>query len=205
MKNNYGFGKFEVLTVIVVLIGIFAFLAYVFLGGVSGQKLQTMKDNANRFSRTIADNMNSFHNTETVYLGEAIDEQILKNIKNPVGKGNCSVSESFVHFTGGMPYVTFKCGDYLIENVNFSKKSDFPVYKVSEWSEKKTSDNDEKIVLYNCTENGKEVFDEYYEELYFVYLVNKKYGTSHYFASSVNSSCKVESKTFYRTKEEYKK
>ena len=205
MRNNKGYGKFEVLTVIVLLLGIFAFLAYVFLGGVSGQKLQTMKDNANRFSRTVANNMNSFHNTETVYLGEAIDEEILKNIKNPVGKGNCSVSESFVHFTDGMPYVTFRCGDYLIENVNFTGKSDYPVYKLSDWSETKTGDNVEEKELYNCTDNGKEVFDEYYEELYFVYLVNKKYGTSHYFASSVDSTCKVVKKTFYRTKEEYKK
>lgn len=204
MKNNYGFGKFEVLTVIVVLLGIFAFLAYSLLGGVSSQKLQTMKDNANSFSRTVANNMNSFHNTENVYLGEAVDEQIIKKIKNPVGGGYCSLSESFVHFDAGMPYVTFRCGDYLIENVNFTGSNDFPIYKVSDWSEKKTNDDDEEIVLYNCTDNGKQVFDEYYQELYFVYLINKKYNTDHFFASTVDSICKVEKKTFYRTKEEFK-
>ena len=201
MKNNYGFGKYEVLTVIVLLLAVVAFLAYSLLGGVSTQKLQTMRDNANNFSRTVANNMNSFHNTENVYLGEAVDEKILKEIKSPVGGGYCSLSESFVHFDNGMPYVTFKCGNYLIENVNFSGNTNFPVYKVSDWKEKKTNDDDEEKVLYNCKDNGKDIFDEYYEELYFVYLVNQKYDTEYYFAVNASAVCQVEQKTFYRTKE----
>ena len=176
-------------------------MAFSLLGGVSSQKLQTMKDNANSFSRTVANNMNSFHNTENVYLGEAVDEKILKSIKSPVGGGYCSLSESFVHFSDGMPYVTFRCGDYLIENVNFSGNTNFPVYKVSDWKEKKTNDDDEEKVLYNCKDKGKEIFDEYYEELYFVYLINKKYDTEYYFAVNASAVCQVEKKTFYRTKE----
>ena len=43
-------------------------------------------------------------------------------------------------------------------------------------------------------------FVEYYDELYFVYEINKKYGTDYYFADTVKD-CKVVSKTFYRTKE----
>ena len=45
---------------------------------------------------------------------------------------------------------------------------------------------------------------EYYEELFFVVMVNEDYGHSHYFANTVDTDCKVVSKTFYRTKEQIK-
>ena len=58
------------------------------------------------------------------------------------------------------------------------------------------------MVLYNCKDGDSEKYPEYYEELYFVSRVNIDYGTSHYFARDVSSTCEVLSKTFYRTKEE---
>ena len=53
MKNNKGFGKFEVLTVFVLVIAIFAFLMHSVLGGATGQKISTMKDSAISFSKIV--------------------------------------------------------------------------------------------------------------------------------------------------------
>ena len=103
-----------------------------------------------------------------------------------------------VQIKDGLPYVTLRCGNMLIDNENLSNK-EVPVYEITEWSEKKATDEDDERIFYNCMDGGKEVFDSYYEELYFVYQVNKKYGTDAYFANNVNS-CEVVQKTMYRTK-----
>ena len=116
--------------------------------------------------------------------------------------GELSSSESIVQLIDGTPYVTLLCNDLLIEKTNFTNKSDVNVYRVSKWNEEK-KENSEKKVLYNCEENGKLVFPEYYEELYFVYELNKKYGSSYYYSNDVKK-CKVVSKTFYRTKKAIK-
>lgn len=198
MKNNYGFGKFETLTIIVLLMALFAFLAYTFLGGTSSHKLEAMKESASSFSKTVTTNISTFHYTNKVYLGEAVDEQLIKNIKSPVSKGYCSVSASYVELIDGYPYTTMQCGNILIEKANFADKN-VPMYQVGDWVDKKENSDDEEMTFYNCTDNGKEVFDEYFEELYFVYQVNKKYGTNYFFASRV-TQCEVVEKTMYRTK-----
>lgn len=202
MRNNYGIGRFEILTVIVVLLGIFVYLGYTFLGGTTSYKLSAMTDSAVNLSKAVTVNISSFHNTENVYLGEAIDEAIIKKIKNPVQKGFCSESESMVRLVDDLPTVTLRCGKYLLEDYSVkSKKAEF--YQVSDWSEKELeNDSVEEVTLYNCVKNGKELFNEYYEELYFVYLVNKEFQTDYYFANNVNKdNCEVVSKVFYRTKE----
>lgn len=197
MKNNKGFGKFEVITMMLLLIVIFAFAFYMLLNGANGQRLSTMKENAVTFSKTVSTNIASFHNTNYVYLQEAVDEKLLKGIKNPFGKGNCSESESFIHIKDGLPYTTLRCGNMLIDDANLAK--DIQVYEISEWSETKKNDDDDEMTFYNCTDGDKEVFDKYYEELYFIYMLNKKYGTNYYYHDTV-SVCKVETKQMYRSK-----
>ena len=91
-----------------------------------------------------------------------------------------------------------QCGNILIEKANFADKN-VPMYQVGDWVDKKKNSDDEEMTFYNCTDNGKEVFDEYFEELYFVYQVNKKYETNYFFASRV-TQCEVVEKTMYRTK-----
>ena len=199
MKSNKGFGKFEVLTIMVVLLIIFCILSMNLFGGVSKQKIETMKKSATSFTSSVTTNIDTFHNTEKVYLQEVIDEELIRPIKSPVGGGKCSGADSYVELIDGMPYVTLNCNNVLIEKENFVNK-DINVYKVSKWMSKKTKDDMEERILYSCKSNGKEIFDRYYEELYFVYEINKKYGTDYYFASDVKD-CEVVSKTFYRTKE----
>lgn len=204
MKNNKGFGKFEILTMIVILLAIFAFLAYSFLQKTDSKKLATMKDNAINFSKVTSTNIETFHNINFVYLQEVIDEGLMGNIKRPEGGGNCSTSESYVQVIDNKSYVTLKCGNLLIEKANFAGKSDVDVYEVSDWSLEKSGEDDEEKVLYNCEENGKELFSEYYEDLYFVYEINKKYHADSYSASDVKN-CTVLKKTFYRTKKHFEK
>ena len=199
MKSNKGFGKFEVLTIMVVLLIIFCILSMNLFGGVSKQRIETMKKSATSFTSSVTTNIDTFHNTEKVYLQEVIDEELISPIKSPVGGGKCSGADSYVELIDGMPYVTLNCNNVLIEKENFVNK-DINVYKVSKWMNKKTKDDMEERILYSCKSNGKEIFDRYYEELYFVYEINKKYGTDYYFASDVKD-CEVVSKTFYRTKE----
>lgn len=200
MKNNNGFGKFEVLTIIVLMLIVFCILSMNMFGGVSKQKLETMKKSSISFSSTITTNIATFHNTETVYLQEAIDEKLISPIKSPIGGGYCSAADSYVELIDGMPYVTLNCNNILIEKENFSG-SEIEAYKVSKWMEEKKKDDMEERVLYNCKSDDKEIFDRYYEELYFVYEINKKYNTNYYFSGDIKDNCKVVSKTFYRTKE----
>lgn len=208
MKNNKGFLKIEVMTVIVLLLVVFAFLFYVFLTGTGNQKYETMKDNAISFSKAVTTNIASFHYTNTVYLEEAIDEGFLKSIRSPFGGGTCDIYESKVDTVEGKTYATLRCGKYLLDAADFANTEEVPVYEVSEWSAKKLEgDNVEEKELYNCLDDDKEVFEQYTEELNFVYHYNKKYGTDEYFVDSFkeSSECEIVTKTFYRTKEEVKK
>ena len=200
MKNNKGFGKFEVLTMIVIILLIGAYLMYSSLGGVSNQKLKTMKNSAIKFSDAVNTNISSFHNTETIYLGEVIDEGLLKKIKSPFSSGNCDEAESKVEIVDGLPYVTLKCDNYLLDKIKPDNGDGVPIYEVGEWSTKKPGGDSEEKTLYNCSVSGKEMFDHYTEELYMVSRINKQEGTNYYFADGIAETCEAKTKTFYRTK-----
>lgn len=200
MKNNKGIGKYEILTVIVLLLLVFCILSMNLFGGVSIQKVETMKKSAVSFSSTVAANISSFHNTEYVYLQEVVDEGLMGPIKSTLGGGYCSSSESFVEIDNGMPYVTMKCNNVLIEKENF-EDGNINAYQVSDWVEEKKKDDMEERVLYNCIVDGGMKYEKYYDELYLVYEINKEYGTNYYVASDIEKDkCLVDSKTFYRTK-----
>lgn len=200
MKNNKGFGKFEVLTMIVIILLIGAYLMYSSLGGISSQKLKTMKNSAIKFSDAVNTNISSFHNTETIYLGEVIDEGLLSKIKSPFSSGNCDETESKVEIIGGLPYVTLKCDNYLLDKIKPDNSDSVLIYKVGEWSTKKPGGDSEEKTLYNCSISGKDMFDHYKEELYMVSRINKQEGTDYYFADGVAETCEAKTKTFYRTK-----
>ncbi len=203
MKNNKGFGTKEVMVVIVLILVVMAILMYTTLGGASTQKLTAFRENASSFSKAMITNQNSFPNVETIYLGEAIHEGVMKDIKNTLGSGNCSQEASKVVFKDGHVYTTLKCGKYLIDNYEINDVSDIPIYEVSEWTEEKlTGDDVEEITLYNCKDSGKMVFDEYYEEYYFIFMVNDRYNESTRSLDGIRrkTSLDIVSKTFYRTK-----
>ncbi len=202
MINKKGFGKFEVLTMIVILLCIFAYLMYIFLGGANKQKFTTMKENAARIGNIAATNGSSFRNTDIVYLEEIMDEELLKkNIKSPFSSGYCDSSESKVEMIDGKTYVTLKCDQYLIDKSVSTSLDDATIYEVGEWSSTKDSEDDEEKKLYNCVKDGKEMFSDYLEELSMVVKINKEFSTDYYFASEIKDTCEVVEKTFYRKKE----
>ena len=202
--NNKGFGKYEVLTVITLLLIIFVVLSLTVLGGAGKKQFDTMSKEAIQFNKSVYSNLDSFHDQRLVYLEEVIDEKILNKVKSPYSMGVCDVTQSSVRTEDDVKrFVTLKCDNYLIDNSRVSSAEDFNIYKVSKWSDKKIKgDNVEKKELYNCEKKGKKILDNYVEDGYLVYKVNKDYNENYYFASDISEDiCKVVTKTFYRTKE----
>ena len=161
MKNSSGFGKFEVLTVIVLLMIVSAYLLYCVLNPPMEEKVKIMKNSAVKFGNTAATNNNTFHNLSVVYLGEVEDEKLIESVKNPFGRGTCSASESYAEISGDSTVVTYKCGNYLISGMNLLSADTYEMYEVSDWKDKKSDSSNDEKVLYNCTVNGKEKFPEY--------------------------------------------
>ena len=134
MKNNKGFAKYELITVIVLVLVVFAYLMNCVLGGTSNTKIQALKESALNFSKAVSINASEFNNFEVVYLKEAYEEKVLETLKNPFGAGNCDETESKIEFVNGQPYVTLKCGNYALFNEDFSNPKNVDVYEVSDWT-----------------------------------------------------------------------
>ena len=207
MRNNKGFGKFEVLTVLVLLIILVAYLMYSILGGGNmEQKVGKMRDAAVQLNKAVYTNMDSFRNERVVYLEEVIEQGFFDSIKSPFSSNKCDVSESKVETVSrNERYVTLKCDDYLIKRERTSDLSNIPIYHVGKWSTTKPKGEIEEKVLYNCEDSGKEVFGQYYEENYFVFKLSKLYSVNFYSINDVSDSvCHKKEKTFYRAIEEVK-
>lgn len=201
LKNNKGFAKYELLTVLVLMMAIFSFLGFFTIHTTSTLKLDTMKRDAWSFSNAVALNLSSFRSEEVVYLEEAVDEEIFPNVKNPFGGGICDSTQSRVNTVDGKTYATLRCGDYLIDEGPFEDIKNVDIFKVSEWSDQKiNAKNVEKRTLYNCKKDGEDLFFSYFEEYMFVYEYNKQFRTDYYQVKQIpDDQCKVVSKEFYRT------
>lgn len=205
MMNNKGFMRFEVLTILFIMLVAICGGGLLIIKGANGQKINTMSSNGLRLSEVVVTNISSFRNLNTVYLDEVIKEELMDNIKNPFGGGNCDATASRVDIVSGDPYTTLKCGDYLIDNQNIKDIKEVVLYKVSKWQEKKIDgENVEKKVFYNCEKDGKNLYDDYLEEGYLVAKINQDFDKAYYFKENITSECdKIVEKTFYRTKEEF--
>ncbi len=202
MLRNKGYIKYEIVTVIVLLLAIFSFSGYLIVQIVNQQRFNVMKKNWIVFSDIVKTNISSFHNSEVVYLQEVIDEGYLANIKNPFDNGFCDTTQSKVSIVDNSNYTTLKCGEYLINEVsNINDVNEIDVFKVTNWVSKKTKGrNVESKVLYNCYINGKPLFSDYLDELFFIYKYNKTFETDYYSIDDINmNNCDIVSKKFYRT------
>ena len=207
MKNNKGFGTKEIAILVVAILLIFTGLFMSVMGGASKQKAITFNDNALTFSKTVIANQASFLNPDYVYLQEAIDQEVIKNVHNALGKGDCDPTQSKVVTNNGHAYTTLKCDKYLIDNYEIKDTNEIEIYEVSEWSEKKPKgENIEERVLYNVVDNGKNMFPDYYEEAYLAYATGKETQSTIRTFDSIEriTGLKTVSKTFYRTKEKIK-
>ena len=201
MINNKGFGKFETLTIIVVLIAVSAFLLYCTLGAADSRNFPKLRADAAYFNKIVFSNLDSFVNEDYVTLGEAIDQRLIDDFKSPFSRNKCDKGETFVITRERERYVTIKCDDYLIDNVDSNSLDKAPIYKVGEWQEEPIEgENVQSMELFNCDDNGSMVLDHFSSDSYLVHEVNKKYTTRYYTSSDIDA-CNVVSKTFYRTKE----
>lgn len=207
MKNNHGFGKFESLTIFVIIIGVMAFFLHSTLGGVSKKQINKFKDFTVTFSKAVYTNLDSFKNPNIVYLEEVVDQGFIEKVKSPFSTETCDYTESKVETEQlSTRYVTLKCDQFLISHEKTSDLSHVTIYEVSDWSlEKPEGENVEEAVLYNCQRSdGSLVFPDYREEYSFVYAYNKQYSQKYYHLSEIPlGACEVVSNTFYRTRVEY--
>ena len=201
MINNKGLGRFETLTIIVVLIGVIAFLLYCTLGAADSRNFPKLRADAAYFNKTVFSNLDSFVNEDFVTLGEAIDQRLIEDFKSPFSRNKCDKGETFVITRERERYVTIKCDDYLIDNVDSNSLDKAPIYKVGEWQEEAIEgENVQSMELFNCDDNGSMVLDHFSSDSYLTHEVNKKY-TTRYYSSSDIDVCQVVSKIMYRTKE----
>ena len=196
MKIFKSFGEFA--TVFLLLVIVVTCLMFWILKNGTSAKYKSLTNNAIRFSDVVSLNQSSFSNDRIVFLDEVIDGGYMSNIKSPFSTKNCDLTQSYVEIESSKKYVTLTCDNYVLKRYNSSVK-DAEVYEVSDWKSDKKSDSDVEETVYNCTDsNGNEIFDNYHEERYFIYEVNKKYGTYYSDVESINS-CNVDHKVVYRT------
>lgn len=202
MKNNKGIGKFELLTMLVIGMVVFCLVMWYFLGVANKEKYTTMRKDALNLKNTVLTNANSFTDDRVIYLGQVVTSGFVSAIKSPFTGKDCSFAESKVETENGISKTTLRCDNYLIDAYRINTDYDnVPIYKVSDWTEKKLSGkNVEEKILYNCLDGGKEKYDEYVEGQYLVSLVNNDYGSNHYNVNTIQNECIVVNKTFYRTK-----
>lgn len=196
--------KFEIPLVITALIVLVAWLLNMILNNALTQKFTAFKYSAMSFNSAVKTNLDYFQNSNIVYLDEAIDAELIDNIKSPFSKNNCDIKESKIEIeNGNEEYITLKCDDFLIEHADQSTLENIDFYEVGKWDNKKTGTNTEKKILYNCTKDGKLIFDDYIEKEYFIYKINKNTGKEFSSIKEINKDyCSVKSKKFYRTKKE---
>lgn len=205
MKNrSLSIRKYEVIIVILLLLIISIVLLKCILNGVNLQKFKTMRNSARSIRNIAIANAGSFNEIEKIYLGELMDDKLLTEVKSPVSKGNCSLSESYIKLVNGTYEITLKCGDYVLEDASFIGDNKGIFYRVSDWSESKENNDNDEIVLYNFLKNGKEKYSNYYEDSYFIYMINKDYKKSYKSIEEINDSIGgVITKKFYREKDIY--
>ena len=195
--NKKGFGKFESLTMLVVIIALLAGGLYLILGMSDKTKFETVNKSSLNFVDAVQGSDEAFLTYRTYYLGQAIDEQLIKKISSPFSKEDCDIYESKVDYESPNYFVTLKCGDYLMKARN-SKDSGYKIYKVGEWKDTKESENDDQRTVYSCDNCG---VDGYYEEAAFVYLYNKNNSKSLNYLDDVKKEATVTSKEQFRSME----
>lgn len=198
MKIFKSFGEFA--TVFLLLVVVVLGLMFWIINNGSSARYKSLTNNAIRFSDVVGLNLSSFPNERLVFLEQVIDGGYMSNIKSPFSTNNCDSIKSYVEIDSARKKVTLTCDKYVLKNYR-AGDTDIEVYEVGEWRDTKKNDSDEETTLYNCIDlNGNNVFEDYYEDKYFLYELNKKYNTYYYDVSSINNSnCKVDSKIVYRT------
>ena len=195
--NNKGWGSYEFLTVVVVCL-ILTIILFVVFRLIDDEKFQVFKYNA----RTIGINAIDYQinsDFDTVYLYELVDDGYVTKMKNAFsGDKYCDLYESKVEFTDNAKKVTLRCGEYLIYEQDVADE-DYDIYKITDWSSKEMKgDNIDENTVYNIIVDGKEIFNEYYEEELFIKQVMAKYGKEYSSLNKIKKAYDVKEEEVYR-------
>ncbi|HIS37970.1 MAG TPA: hypothetical protein IAB45_00470 [Candidatus Onthousia faecavium] len=196
--NNKGWGSYEFLTVVVVCLILTIILLFVVFRLIDDEKFQVFKYNA----RTIGINAIDYQinsDFDTVYLYELVDDGYVTKMKNAFsGDKYCDLYESKVEFTDNAKKVTLRCGEYLIYEQDVADE-DYDIYKITDWSSKEMKgDNIDENTVYNIIVDGKEIFNEYYEEELFIKQVMAKYGKEYSSLNKIKKAYDVKEEEVYR-------
>ncbi len=196
--DNKGWGSYEFLTVVVVCLILTVILLFIVFRLIDDEKFQVFKYNA----RTIGINAIDYQENsdfDTIYLYEMVNDGYVTKMKNAFsGDKYCDLYESKVEFTDSGKKVTFRCGEYLIYQQDITSKN-YDVYKVTDWSFKEMKgDNIDENTVYNIIVDGKEIFNEYYEEELFIKQVMAKYGKEYSSLNKIKKEYDVKEKEVYR-------
>lgn len=194
----------ELITVLLLMISALAFFMYTIINNQMKAKYTSLKNNAITFSNAVSTNIYNFRNEKMVFLDEVVNEEYISSIKSPFSSGFCDGKTSFVQTDdNGERHVTLTCDNYMLYNYDL-KSDSFIILKISDWDTKKSS-NSEKKELYNCIslDSSTNIYDDYYEENFFLYKINSDYGTNYSKVEDIDSNiCTVDKKIFYRTETE---
>jgi len=192
--NEKGAVRFEVVTVLLLVIVLLVFFTYKILNSnQSPKKFNVMISNARSFGKS-AYSYNMDIQKDKIYLLEmkSIGDLDISDSFNP--KNNCDLYESKVEFEGVDSIITLACGEYLIDSTSLEDK-DFKVYKVSEWSTNKTNSDDEMMTGYTY---GK--LDRYYNEDDFIEAFNDVTGNDYTTINAIGDAYEITTNVVYRTK-----
>jgi len=203
MRDNRGLVLPELMAIIAfiaIIFGVFAFIA--FQNG-DKRKFEVFVQNAKDFATKVSTYRDEFLRfEEEVYLEDVVSVNHIKPYGNPFGGGSCNLYESkIVTKASGERYVTFRCGEYLIDSQTVSS-SNYKIYKVSDWKEKiENLEEAQSAKLYNYEKNGKLVLDDYVVLKELITLYNEKENQNIKTIDDIDlEKYNVVTKTFYRTK-----
>ena len=201
MTNNKGIGTVELITMLGFILVILAIGLGMFFNNNDSHKFDVFIKNAS--STFVA--LSQFRDTypkygNIVYLKEAIDNDSMKEIKNPFSEGKyCDLYETKLEVINNTRYITLKCGDYIIYRYK-PNNGPYQIYKVGSWVENITDDGIESGFVYNYYDNNKNlVFDEYLQLPEFLENYNNNEGTNIHNINDISND-KLVSKVVYRSR-----
>ena len=202
--NNKGFGKKEIMFVLVFMLVIMAIYFTVLNGKIGGADTKAMK--------ALADN---FYNDATIYKDEyPTDDDVYYaydlatsdkgySYMDPNNKDEtCDYFESFVKIRS-QNELQLKCGKYVVE---WKKNEKYRVYEVGEWTtEEVTGDG---IMLYNYKLDGKLQLEKPVVERAFTQKLQMAVGeelmnmedVNYYIKNHPDKKLEVVSEMYYRSK-----
>lgn len=197
--------KVEVVVLICSILFVVSYLMYTFIDGAYNTKFNNFKRDAMSFCYTVMNNNNIFNEKNTVFLEEVIDEGLMTNIKSPFSSNLCDSTQSKVEKIDSRWFVTLKCDDYLLDNLDMSYGDNQVVYRVSDWEKETNEKSSEEKILYNCIDKTTKnsILEKYVDEDYLLYRVNKRYNKEFLNINDISKNyCSVVSNNFTRSKSE---